>query len=102
MGSSPVGVQCTFKDHFPCVSVLCLPFQNVHFLVTPLLYIVQAFSFRSSAFCFSFHECFAGPQTELYIGTGDALFMSWQQPCTSPTTHAEVQAISICSWPKGV
>jgi len=26
MGSSPVGVQCTFNYHFPCVSVSCLPF----------------------------------------------------------------------------
>jgi len=26
--------------------------------------------------------------------------MSWQQPCTSPTTHAGVQAISVCDWSK--
>ena len=25
--------------------------------------------------------------------------MSWQQPCTSPTSHAGDQAISICCWP---
>jgi len=24
--------------------------------------------------------------------------MSWQQSCTSPTTQAGVQAISICGW----
>src|SRR6218665_1039337 len=55
MGSSPVGVQCTFDYYFPCVSVLCLPFQNVYFLITPFLYIVQPFPFWSSSFCFSFH-----------------------------------------------
>src|SRR6218665_453939 len=49
MGSSPVGVQCPFNYHFPCVSVLCLPFQNVYFLVTPFHYIVQPFSFWSSS-----------------------------------------------------
>src|SRR6218665_1335134 len=27
-----------------------------------------------------------------------ALLLSWQQSCTSPTTHAGVQAISICGW----
>src|SRR6218665_1360579 len=38
MGSSPVGVQCTFNYHFPCVSVLCLPFQNVYFLNQSIKY----------------------------------------------------------------
>jgi len=33
-------------------------------------------------------------------GTGDTLLMNWQQPCKSPTTHAGVQAISICGWSK--
>src|SRR6218665_90325 len=59
MGSSPVGVKCTFNYHFPCVYVLCLPFQNVYayFLGTPFLYSLhrQPFSFWSSSFCFSFH-----------------------------------------------
>src|SRR6218665_3174239 len=54
MGSSPVFVQFTFNYHFLCISVLCLPFQNVYFLVTPFLYIVQPFSFWSSSFCFPF------------------------------------------------
>src|SRR6218665_33831 len=40
---------------FSRVSVLCLPFQNVYFLVTPFLYIVQPFLFWSSSFCFPFH-----------------------------------------------
>src|SRR6218665_1437118 len=48
--------QCTrFNNFFPCVSVLCLPFQNGYFLVTPFLYIAQPFSFWSSSFCFHFH-----------------------------------------------
>src|SRR6218665_259253 len=55
MGSSPVGVQCTLDYYFPHVSVLCLPFQNVYFLVTPFFYIVQPFPFWSSSFCFPFH-----------------------------------------------
>src|SRR6218665_656659 len=29
--------------------------------------------------------------------TVDSMLMNWQQPCTSPTTHAGVQAISACS-----
>jgi len=29
MGSSPVGVQCTFNYYFPCLSVLCLPFPDI-------------------------------------------------------------------------
>src|SRR6218665_3646793 len=33
-------------------------------------------------------------------GTGDARLMNRQQPYTSPTTHAGVQAISICGWSK--
>src|SRR6218665_2808264 len=49
MSSSSVGVQCTFNYHFPCVSVLCMPFQNVYFLVIPFLYIVQPFYFWSSS-----------------------------------------------------
>jgi len=28
-------------------------------------------------------------------GIGDAPLTNWQQPCTSPTTHSEMQAISI-------
>ena len=38
MSSSPVIVQCTFNYHFPCVSVLCLPLQNVYCLITPFFY----------------------------------------------------------------
>ena len=53
MGSSPVGVKCTFNFQFPRVFVWCLPLQNVYFLVTPFLYIVQPYSFWSSSFCFS-------------------------------------------------
>jgi len=55
MGSSPVGVQCAVNLYFPRVSVLCVPFQNVYFLVTPLLYIVQPFSLWSYSFYFPFH-----------------------------------------------
>src|SRR6218665_2335344 len=40
---------------FPCVSVLRLPFQNVYFLITPFVYIVQPFSSWSFSFCFPFH-----------------------------------------------
>src|SRR6218665_2913829 len=52
MGSSPFDVQCTLDYYFPRVSVLCLVFQNVYFLVTPLLYIVQPFPFWSPSFAF--------------------------------------------------
>src|SRR6218665_3357352 len=30
----------------------------------------------------------------------DTPLMSWQQPCTSPTTRAGVQVISTCGWSK--
>src|SRR6218665_1761269 len=30
----------------------------------------------------------------------EAVLLSWQQSCTSPTTYAGVQAISICGWSK--
>jgi len=33
-------------------------------------------------------------------GTGDALLMSWQRLCTSPTTRAGAQAISTGGWSK--
>src|SRR6218665_1572567 len=49
-----IGVQCTF-NFFSRISVLCLPFQNVYFLVTPFLYIVQSFTSWSSSFCLPFH-----------------------------------------------
>src|SRR6218665_2108206 len=52
MGSSPVGVECTFNYIFPCVSVLCLPFQNVYFFITTFLYTIQPFCFWSSFFIF--------------------------------------------------
>ena len=42
MGSSLVCVQYAFHNHFPCVSVLCLPFQNVH------VYLLLHHSFTSS------------------------------------------------------
>ena len=48
MGSSPAGVQCTINYHFPCVYVLCLPFQNVYFLITchpAILFLVFLFLF---------------------------------------------------------
>src|SRR6218665_149118 len=54
-GSTLVDVHCTFSYYFPCVSVLCLPFQIVYFLVTPFLHIVLPFPFWSSSFCFPFH-----------------------------------------------
>jgi len=43
--------------------------------------------------------CLAGSH-ERTAGTGDALLMSWQQPCTSPTIRAGVQVISTCGWLK--
>jgi len=33
-------------------------------------------------------------------GIGNAVLMSCRQPCTSPTTHAIVEATSTCGWPK--
>ena len=30
--------------------------------------------------------------------TGDAPLMSWQQPCTSPITHARIHATSTFGW----
>src|SRR6218665_1438830 len=30
----------------------------------------------------------------------EALLLSWQHSCTSPTTRAGVQAISVCGWSK--
>src|SRR6218665_269472 len=54
MGLSPVGVQCILDYYFPRVSVLCLPFQNVYFLITPFFYIFQPFAFWWYFFVFPF------------------------------------------------
>src|SRR6218665_2392906 len=48
-------IRALLDYYFPSVSVLCLPFQHVYFLVTPFLCIVQPFPFWSSSFCFPFH-----------------------------------------------
>src|SRR6218665_1628764 len=48
-------------------------------------------------------EFFSRKPTHIMCGSSckhdlllEALLLSWQQSCTSPTTHAGVQAISIC------
>src|SRR6218665_3054420 len=47
-------------------------------------------------------EFFSRKPTHIMCGPSckQALFLSWQQSCTSLTTHAGVQAISICGWSK--
>src|SRR6218665_269166 len=47
--------RCAFNYYFPCIAVLCLPFPNVYYLVTPFLYIIQLVSFSSSSSCFPFN-----------------------------------------------
>ena len=44
MCTEPVGVQCIFCNHFPCLSVLCQWAQSMHICLAPVPCVVHPFS----------------------------------------------------------